>query len=134
MRCLGVSETRERQRGATHVETALDAEAYTALETLPGMLVVVEVLIVPSESEPGGAKPIPCSRFVVPECSTWVVGDERRERAGRLQERTERDGFRDVGRELGVGRRIGGRDREGGGDLEDERDGGVRERLEGRAV
>jgi hypothetical protein len=86
------------------------------------VLVVVEVFIVSSESEPGSGKPIPSSRFVVSERSSWVMGDEGGESTSGLKEGAESDGLCDVRRELWSCGDVGGRDGEGSSDLEDERD------------
>jgi hypothetical protein len=124
-----------KEMGHSHsVETAFDAQTDTSLETIPGVLVVVEVFIVSSESEPGSGKPIPSSRFVVSERSSWVMGDEGGESTSGLKEGAESDGFCDVrGRFWSCGD-VGGRDGEGSSDLEDERDSDVCERFEDWAV
>jgi hypothetical protein len=65
-----VKEDREKKR-ETHIEIALDAETDTTLETVSGMLVVVEVFVFSPQSKPRAAQPISSGRFVVSE---WLLG------------------------------------------------------------
>lgn len=97
----------------------------TTLETVSGVLVIVEVLVFSPQSKPRASKPISSGRFVVSERSPWVMGHEGRERTSDLQEGADGEGFWDVWRKLWIRGCVGGWDGEGGGDLENEGDSGV---------
>lgn len=65
MRCERVSIGILKAEGVMYVGTAFDAEFDTAVETISGASGIIEILIVPAESEPGCSIASPGSRFKV---------------------------------------------------------------------
>jgi hypothetical protein len=57
-----------------HVYTALDTKLCATLEAIFGAGVVVEIFIIPSESEPSGGVGTPCSLEILERC-TWAMTD-----------------------------------------------------------
>ena len=106
----------------TYVKAALHTMLQPALETVPGVLHIAEILVLASELEPSGVVARLGGTLEIPERVPGIVGDELRVDAGGGTGRTHVDGLCGVGRD--------GPRRELGGDLENDGDGDIDQLLE----
>lgn len=80
----------------TYIKTTLNIELHISLETFCRMLMIIEVLVVPSQAVPSSSKAIPCGRFEITKRSARVMSDKLWKSTGPREGSTHSNSLCDV--------------------------------------